>query len=103
MIILTKMIVSNSDITKNYKVCRDRAESCGKVFILKNNEPDAVLFSIAEYERLSGLIEYAEYLEVNEIANILEMMPRDRSKKDHAMGLIRKDMDQVVAVDIIKN
>lgn len=103
MIILTKMIVSNSDIAKNYKVCRDRAESCGKVFILKNNEPDAVLFSITEYEKLSGLIEYAEFLEVNEIANILEMMPRDRSKKDHLMGLIRKDMDQVIAVDIIKN
>ena len=103
MIILTKTIVSNSDITKNYKICRDKAESCGKVFILKNNEPDAVLFSIAEYERLSGLIEYAEYLEVNEIANILETMPRDRTKKEYVMGLLRKEMDQVVAVDIIKS
>ncbi len=102
MVIFTKMIVSNSDVTKNYKMCRDRAESCGKVFILKNNEPDAVLFSIHEYERLSGLIEYADYLEVNEIANILDMMPRDRSRKDYVMGLIRKDVDQVIAVDIIK-
>ncbi len=101
MIILTKMIVSNSDMAKNYKVCRETAERCGKVFILKNNDPDAVLFSIHEYERLSGLIEYAEYLEANEIANILEMMPKDRAKKNYSMGLIRKDLDQVVAVDII--
>ena len=102
MNIQTNMIVSNSDISKNYKICRDRAENCGKVFILKNNEPDAVLFSIREYKRLSGLIEYAQYLEENDIANILELMPKDRVKKDYSMGLIRKDVDQIVAVDIIK-
>lgn len=87
MIILKKMIVSNSDITKNYKTCRDRAESCGKVFILKNNEPDAVLFPIAEYERLSGLIEYAEHLDANEIADIIDLISKVRASKDLATGL----------------
>jgi len=53
-------IVSNSDMIKNYKSCRMKADSFGKIIILKNNQPDAVLFSITEYERLSGLIEYAE-------------------------------------------
>lgn len=94
MIILAKMIVSNSDISKKYKICRDKAESCGKVFVLKNNEPDAVLFSIKEYERLSGFIEYMEYLDEDEITNILDMILKDRAKKDYAMGRMRSDVDQ---------
>lgn len=82
-------------------MCRDKAEAYGKLFIFKNNEPDAVMFSISAYERLSGLIEYAEYLEDNDIAQILEVMPKDKVKKDYSMGLIRKDVDQIVAVDLI--
>lgn len=103
MIILAKMIVSNSDISKKYKICRDKAESCGKVFVLKNNEPDAVLFSIREYERLSGLIEYMEYLDEDEIANILDLILKEKAKKDYTMGLIRTDVDNVTTADSIKN
>ena len=39
-------IVSNSDMIKNYKSCRMKADSFGKIIILKNNQPDAVLFSM---------------------------------------------------------
>jgi len=53
----TKAIVSNSDMIKFYKLCRDKAECFGKIFVFKNNQPDAVLFSIAEYERLSPFFE----------------------------------------------
>jgi len=95
-------IVSNSDMIKNYKACRDKAELLSKVFIMKNNEPDGVLLSIAEYERLSGFIEYAEFLEKNDIAKILEVVPKAGNDESYAMGLIRKDVDQIVAVDIIK-
>lgn len=102
MKIMKDEIVSNSDVTKNYKACRDIAESCGKVFVFKNNEPDAVLFSIKEYARFSGLIEYADYLEENDIAKILEILPKEGAVKNHAMGLLRKDLDQIVAVDIIE-
>jgi PHD/YefM family antitoxin component YafN of YafNO toxin-antitoxin module len=57
MNILSHAIVSNSDMIKNYKMCRDKAELYGSVFILKNNQPNAVLFSIDKYESLSKLIE----------------------------------------------
>ena len=60
MNIASKSIVSNSDMIKNYKNCRIKADSYGKIIILKNNQPDAVLFSIVEYERLSVLIEEVE-------------------------------------------
>lgn len=63
MDISTKAIVSNSEMIKNYKECREKAECLGKIFILKNNQPDAVLFSITEYERLSVLIEHQKSLE----------------------------------------
>ncbi len=62
MKILTKAIVSNSEMIKNYKACREKADVLGKIFILKNNQPDAVLFSIREYETLSELIEHHDDL-----------------------------------------
>ena len=102
MMIPRDAIVSNSDMIKNYKACRDKAELLSKVFIMKNNEPDGVLLSIDEYERLSGFIEYAEFLEKNDIAKILEVVPKAGNDESYAMGLIRKDVDQIVAVDIIK-
>ena len=70
MIFSTSMIVSNSEMIKNYKWCRDKAERLGKIFILKNNQPDAVLFSITEYERISILIERLEKLEEIEIEEL---------------------------------
>lgn len=57
MNILSKAIVSNSDMIKNYKLCREKAEMYGSIFILKNNQPNAVLISIAKYESLADLIE----------------------------------------------
>jgi len=54
MNISTKAIVSNSEMIKNYKACREKAEILSKIFILKNNQPDAVLFSIAEYEEFQS-------------------------------------------------
>lgn len=63
MLISSKKIVSNSDVIKNYKACRQKAEDYGKLFILKNNQPDAVLLSIKEYERLSEMIEYFDCLD----------------------------------------
>jgi hypothetical protein len=62
MNISTKAIVSNSDMIKNYKNCRKIADEMGKIFIFKNNQPDAVLFSITEYERISVFIEHMECL-----------------------------------------
>ncbi len=70
MKISTKAIVSNSEMIKNYKACREKAEIFGKIFILKNNQPDAVLFSINEYERLSLFIEYMESHEGNDIEEL---------------------------------
>ena len=69
MNISTKAIVSNSDMIKNYKACREKAQTNGKILILKYNQPDAVLFSIDEYERLSVFIEYMESMEDKDIAS----------------------------------
>jgi PHD/YefM family antitoxin component YafN of YafNO toxin-antitoxin module len=62
MKILKEGIVSNSDMIKNYKSCRDKAESTGRLFIFKNNQLDAVLFSLSEFEKLTPILEYFESL-----------------------------------------
>jgi len=74
MHILTKAIVSNSEMIKNYKTCREKAESYGKIFVLKNNQPDSVLFSIEEYEKLSVLIEYIENLDEEDFLKMTELL-----------------------------
>lgn len=83
MNVLAKAIVSNSDIIKNYKACRDKAEIFGKIFIFKNNQPDSVLFSIAEYERLSIIIEYLESIEEEDIARITDSILNSENGKRH--------------------
>jgi len=92
MNISTKAIVSNSEMIKNYKSCRERAESLGKLFILKNNQPDAVLFSIAEYERLSVFIEYLESLDEDGIAKITELLPIEGKRKNYSIDHLRNDI-----------
>lgn len=73
-------IVSNSDIIKNYKSQRDKAEIIGKLFVFKNNQPDAVLFSITEFEKIAELLELIETMDVIEIEHILKTI-QDQKKK----------------------
>ena len=82
MIITTKSIVSNSDMIKSYKNCRRKADSYGKIMILKNNQPDAVLFSIAEYERLSVIIECVDNLDAQELSIATNLLSTEISKKE---------------------
>lgn len=89
MIISTNSIVSNSEMIKNYKSCREKADGFGKIFILKNNQPDAVLFSVAEYDRFSALIEYMETLDDNEIAEVIESLPIEGSRKVYSIDRLR--------------
>lgn len=91
MIISTDSIVSNSEMIKNYKSCRDKADGFGKIFILKNNQPDAVLFSVAEYDRFSALIEYMETLNDDEIAAVIESLPIEGSRKVYSIDRLRKN------------
>jgi PHD/YefM family antitoxin component YafN of YafNO toxin-antitoxin module len=93
MNISTKSIVSNSDIIKNYKACREKAQFNGKIFILKNNQPDAVLFSIDEYERLSVFIEYMESMEDKDIAKITALLPVEGSRKTYSFDHMMRDID----------
>lgn len=66
-----KSIVSNSDMIKNYKTCREKAESDGKIFIFKNNQADAVLFSINEYENIAAFVEFMDTHSEEEVAKLI--------------------------------
>ncbi len=93
MNISTKAIVSNSDMIKNYKSCRDKAQINGKIFILKNNQPDAVLFSIAEYERIAVFIEYMESIEEKDIAKITALLPVEGKRKTYSFDHLIQDIE----------
>ena len=69
-----KAIVSNSDIIKNYKAQRNKAETFGKLFIFKNNKPDAVLFSITAFDRVAELLEKIETMDEVELAKTLDII-----------------------------
>jgi len=70
-------IVSNTEMIKNYKDCREKAEGLNKIFIIKNNKPDAVLFSITQYQKLSEFIEYLKRLDEEEITNLIQSLPKE--------------------------
>jgi PHD/YefM family antitoxin component YafN of YafNO toxin-antitoxin module len=91
--ITTRAIVSNSDMIKNYKTCREKAEELGKIYILKNNQPDAVLFSVAEYERLSAIIEHLESLQEKELIEIIESFPHQGKRSTYAIESLRHDIN----------
>ena len=55
---------------KNYKAGREKAESIGKIIVLKNKQPAAGFFSRTEYQRLLVLIEYLESLEGKKTAKV---------------------------------
>ncbi len=93
MNIFTKAIVSNSEMIKNYKACREKAENFGKIFVLKNNQPDAVVFSIAEYERLAVLIEYFESLEETDIEKVVASLPKVGKKINYSIENLRTDIE----------
>lgn len=83
MIFSADTVVSNSDMIKAYKACRDKAEVFGKILIFKNNQPDAVLFSITEYERFSQFIEYLEFLNDEELSTVLHSLPGIADRRKH--------------------
>ena len=92
MDISTKAIVSNSEMIKNYKACRGKAESFGKIFVLKNNQPDAVLFSVTEYERLSMFMEYLESLEEKDIEKVIKSLPKEGNRENYSIEHLRNDI-----------
>jgi PHD/YefM family antitoxin component YafN of YafNO toxin-antitoxin module len=79
---------------KNYKTCREKAESLGKIFVLKNNQPDAVLFSVAEYERLAIFIEYLESLNEKDVEKYLKSMPKEGKRKRYSFDQLMADITE---------
>lgn len=94
MKVLTSAIVSNSDMIKNYRVCREKAETFGKIFVLRNNQPDAVLFSVTEYERLSEILEYLESLEDKDITKFFESLPKEGIRNRYSISHLRDDIEK---------
>lgn len=78
-------IVSNSDIIKNYKSQRDRVQTIGKLFIFKNNQPNAVLFSIDAYDKVADYLELLETMDEAESEKLLQMIFEQKKRISHQL------------------
>jgi PHD/YefM family antitoxin component YafN of YafNO toxin-antitoxin module len=93
MKVFTSEIVSNSEMIRNYKRCRDKAEELGKIIIMKNNQPDAILFPFAEYERLSEIIEYLESLGELDFVKVIKSLPQKENRKNYTIQKMENDLE----------
>jgi PHD/YefM family antitoxin component YafN of YafNO toxin-antitoxin module len=88
MNILSNAIISNSQMIRDYKACREMVEILGKILIMDNNQPDAILFSVAEYEPLSVFIECLESLKERDIVKFTLYLQNQKN----SMDLLRNDI-----------
>ena len=101
MNISSEAIVSNSDMIKNYKTCRNKAEDFGKIFILKNSQPDAVLFSILEFEKLSVFLEYMDSIEEKDLTKAMESLSKSAIKKTYTIDYYNNEGQLVISLNEI--
>jgi PHD/YefM family antitoxin component YafN of YafNO toxin-antitoxin module len=64
---------------------------------LKNNRPDAVLFSIDEYKKLSVMIEYLESLDEKDIEKLTESLSKEGNKKTYAIDNLKNGIKETEA------
>ena len=83
MKISIKSIVSNSDMIKTYKTCREKAEETGRLFIFKNNQADAVLFSISEYAKVAPFVEYMDTHDEEEVAKLIQSFQKKHGHDEY--------------------
>ena len=84
---------------KNYKACRQGAEVACKLIILKNNQPDAVLFSIYEYEKLSVFIEFMENVGEKDILKALTSLSKTGNKRTYTIDYHIHEKQLIIAID----
>ncbi len=98
-------LVSNSEMIKNYKACREKAESLDKLFILKNNQLDAVLFSITKYEKISAFVEYIESLKEDDTIKFIESLPKEGSWERETLEQLIKDTqkNEEIMADMVES
>jgi len=94
MNILDIAIVSNSEMIKNYKDCRNKAENLSKIFILKNNEPDAVLFSINNYKKLSAFFEYLDNVGDADLLELHNCLPKSGNNEMSKLKQLITDLQE---------
>ncbi len=57
-------IISTTDITKNFALCRKKTKELNRTIIFKNNKPDLVLLDIDQYENMCNALKLLEDLDI---------------------------------------
>lgn len=77
MNILDIAISSNSEIIRNHMNSTRKTEDLSKIFILKNCELDAGLFSMNKHEKLSKFIEYLNNFGETDLIELHKCLPQN--------------------------
>jgi len=84
--------VSISNLINNYEKCRSLANHYGKVNILKNRQPDAVLLTIAEFERLSRAYKKSDHFNRTDIADLIMLLPNKGCREVYTLAQLKNDL-----------
>ena len=93
-VLTTDEMVSSTDIMRRFPkiLAQLRGHELEKVFVMRNNKPEAVFISIERYEEM---MEYLEELEIAMIVKERDVPGRERVAFDDILkkeGLAREDL-----------
>lgn len=81
-----EVIVSSTDIVRDFKKCREKVKEFSHLIVFKNNTPDLAVVDYKEYKRL---IEIANFLDDIDIARMVEERDKRDSGKRHTLEEVR--------------
>lgn len=87
------MDVLISDLANKYDKCRRLAKSYGSVVILKDNQPDAVLLTIDEFEKLSRSSGKSDNFRKAGVADLLMQLPKAGGRKVYTLAQLKRDLN----------
>jgi hypothetical protein len=92
-VITVNVLVSDwTYLVDKHEKCRGLANYFGKVIILKNKQPDAVLLPIAEYEKLSQEFEVSDRFSKTNIVDLVKRLPPAGNREVYTLAQLKYDL-----------
>lgn len=81
-------ILSTTDVTKNFALCRKKTKELDRTIIFKNNKPDLVMLDIDHYENICKLLELLEDIDI-------QCILKERLKEDDGTRYSLEDIAEM--------
>ena len=91
------LISDLTNLINSYEKYRELANSFGKVIIMRNEKPDAVLLTCAEYEKLSKAYEETDNFNRTDICELAKRLPPRGNKEVYTLAQLKHDLNDIAA------